>query len=181
MLDFMTEGFYRWRFYMHWCILIYNWFGFSIFYFMPDSFFLSLFRFSFSFCCCCCFCFCCCFFKITNVHGTALLVHLSFTYSLHVRSATVSGFGSFSCSPWYNCTGWLGIKHQLTYWLIQLFMLSACLLEIAAAGHHNVQVKITLLTGALLKLLQGTAVGIADRDGQQLQKASSKWFSACDG
>jgi len=60
-------------------------------------------------------------------------------------------------------------------------MLSACLLEIAAAGHHNVQVKITLLTGALLKLLQGTAVGIADRDGQWLQKASSKWFSACDG
>ena len=19
-------------------------------------------------------------------------------------------------SPWYNCTGWMGVKHQLTYW-----------------------------------------------------------------
>ena len=22
-----------------------------------------------------------------------------------------------ACSPWYNCTGWLGIKHQVTYLL----------------------------------------------------------------
>ena len=37
-------------------------------------------------------------------------------------------FCSFNCifskplpkwSPWYNCTGWLGVKHQLTYLLFQ--------------------------------------------------------------
>ena len=24
-------------------------------------------------------------------------------------------------SPWYNCTGWLGVKHQFTYLLIILY------------------------------------------------------------
>ena len=27
-------------------------------------------------------------------------------------------------SPWYNCTGWLGVKHQLTYLLIGFFYLA---------------------------------------------------------
>ena len=24
---------------------------------------------------------------------------------------------TYACSPWYNCNGWLGVKHQLTYHL----------------------------------------------------------------
>ena len=31
---------------------------------------------------------------------------------------------SFKLSPWYNCTSWLGVKHQLTYLLIQVYALT---------------------------------------------------------
>ena len=34
-------------------------------------------------------------------------------------------------SPWYNHTGWLGVKHQFTYLPVSLFVL-------ATAGRANV-------------------------------------------
>ena len=32
-------------------------------------------------------------------------------------------------SPWYNRTGWLGVKHQLTYWLTSVASYSLSALE----------------------------------------------------
>ena len=48
---------------------------------------------------------------------TAVTVCDSF---MHCCSSSSSPFQS----PWYNCTGWLGIKHQLTY-LLTLFSITA--------------------------------------------------------
>ena len=43
--------------------------------------------------------------------------------------AIIQDYPSFQCayvqlSPWYNRTGWLGVKHQLTYLLIYVQLLS---------------------------------------------------------
>ena len=49
-----------------------------------------------------------------------LLLLLSLSLSLSLSPLNVLAFwkrGSSTVSPWYNRTGWLGIKHQLTYLL----------------------------------------------------------------
>ena len=40
--------------------------------------------------------------------------------NLKCENTVLSFQVSITCSPWYNCTGWLGIKHQLTYLLPKL-------------------------------------------------------------
>ena len=42
---------------------------------------------------------------------------------------TVSGKATFSSSPWYSRTGWLGVKHQVTYLLFHDSMLCWMLLD----------------------------------------------------
>ena len=43
---------------------------------------------------------------------------LLFSFCVWIIQLFCYSSASFSPTPWYNCTGWLGIKHQVTYLLI---------------------------------------------------------------
>ena len=53
-----------------------------------------------------------------------------------------SSFGTYCCSSWYNCTGWLGVKHQLTYLLS--YMLSCT--ELSHTRPNNTSAVQTVIT-----------------------------------
>ena len=55
-------------------------------------------------------------------------------FSLSLPALFVCGT-LISSSPWYNRTGWLGVKHQLTYLLISSFLCQHCLCVTPISSH----------------------------------------------
>ena len=42
--------------------------------------------------------------------------------------------------PWYNCNGWLGVKHQVTYYTIMVTLsTSSCNTMVTALGHQHIR------------------------------------------
>jgi len=55
------------------------------------------------------------------------------SYFFHFRGNLLEVFESNS--PWYNCTGWLGIKYHLTYLLTYLLTYCESIYKLLSPGH----------------------------------------------
>ena len=71
---------------------------------------------------CMCFCACACVFVFLFCCVLVTCVCVCFHYTpamrqfLHVHVFGVCCVLTKCVLPWYSCTGWLGIKHQVTYY-----------------------------------------------------------------
>ena len=68
----------------------------------------------------------------TGCHAMCCLAGCTFKgyHAIYLAGCT------FSESPWYNCTCWLGIKHQFTYLLTFSEYHALCLAGFALCGYH---------------------------------------------